>query len=476
MATRTDRHFDLTVLTVALQADDDPPSVVCTLSTAGDPVRRWVLSTAELGLPAALDCSGGERREHAFRLPDALLRDLGGAVPTDRPPVRPLWLELVRPYGHLGVVPWEQLLVPHLPVPLVRLPEFAVEPVRSRRSITVVLCADDGPGDPAPQAAAVTRLAAKISHSIPLPATVHIFATAALHERLRDVRSPVEWADRVLLHDPAGGSDADSWRLLESTGSTDSAAARRPHAWLDWVRRAMCGESTDIVHFLAPAVLRLDQGALALSASPADPDAGRAPVSTAALTRFTLELGAWGCAFSSPDDACSDIGLRQLVTALAGLRPATLLHHEPRLDPELSALGAAYRLITGPEPGPVPRDPAVLLCCQPSEVGTEPHGRAPLPDPPGQPTDRVRSMLADVTTPAWVSAGQRYVEQYEWRLNQWRGPDQLPAPDALADGVTHALRLIQDVLDRYADAPTTPLPPVPAADISATPAVPREQP
>ena len=99
--------------------------MVFTLAAAGDPVRRWVLSTAELGLPAALDCSG---EEHAFRLPEALLRELGDAVRAGERENRPLWLELVRPYGHLGVVPWEQLLVPHLPVPVLRLPEFAVEP------------------------------------------------------------------------------------------------------------------------------------------------------------------------------------------------------------------------------------------------------------------------------------------------------------------------------------------------------------
>jgi hypothetical protein len=339
-------------------------------------------------------------------------------------------------------------------VPVLRLPDFIAEPVRSRRSITVVLCADHGPDDPDRQAATVIRLAATIAGAIPLPATVHIFATAALHDRLRSKRSPVEWADRVLLHDPAADHAAGDWPA--------------------WVRAAMGGESADVVHFLAPAVTRLE-GALLLSGSPADPaDTGRTAMPTAELTRFTLQLGAWACVFTSPERNPSEMGLRQLATTVAGLRPATVLHHELRLDPDLTALRDAYRLVTGPEPGWPPRDPAIALCCQPFQVITEPRRDELLraAEPVAEPTDRVRAMLADVGSPAWMSAAQRYVEQYEWRLSQWREPDRAPAPDPLAAGVTEALGQIQGVLDRYAGAPTVPVPPPAVADLSDAP-VPR---
>ncbi|HEU4350234.1 MAG TPA: hypothetical protein VFR35_20850 [Actinoplanes sp.] len=474
MAMQIKRHYDLSALRVTLLADDDPPSVECALEFTRDhvpeTVASWRATTAELGLPPVLDCLDSRGQGYPFTLPQAMIGELASALRKDAFPGRPLWLHLVKPYGHLGLLPWEQLLVPDLPVPVLRLPDFIVEPVRSRQSITVVLCADDGPGDQDEQAATVMQLAAKVSHAIPLPASVHIFTTAGLYRRLRSMRSPVEWADRVLLHDPADASDSGTWDAAPAeSGSTDSAVGQRPHAWLDWVREAMCGQSVDVVHFLAPGVIRLDQGAPAFSGSPADPDdTSLSAVSIAALTRFTLQLGAWGCVFTSPYRNPSEMGLRLAATTLADLLPLTMLHHELRLDPDLAALSDGYRLMTSPSPGRPPRHPSVFLYCQPFQVETEPRKDELLPaSPAAAPTEKVRSLLADMDTPTWVSAAQRYVEQYEWRLNQWQEPDQLPAPDALADGVARALKLIEGVVDRYAEAPTTPVSTPAALDISA---------
>jgi hypothetical protein len=477
MAMIIKRHYDLSTLRVELLADDDPPAVRCDLEFTRDHVPEtaasWQLSTVDLGLPSMLDCAESQGAGYEFRLPAEMAAQLGGRLTDDAFPGRPLWLHLVKPYGNLGVLPWEQLLAPHLPVPVLRLPDFIVEPVRSRRSITVVLCADDGPGDPDEQADTIARLATTIARSIPLPATVHIFTTAQLYDRLRARRSAVEWADRVLLHDPSATLDIGRRAAEHQDGdSADSAVRQDPNVWLDWIRDAMCGESVDVAHFLAPAVLRLGQGAVTLSGTPADPrDTGLTVVPTAALTRFTLQLGAWACVFSSPVGNPSEMGLRLVATTLADLRPTTLMHHEMRLDPGLTALSEGYRLICSPSPGRPPADPSVFLYCQPFQVETEPRKDellAAATAPAGsEPTEKVRSMLAGASTPAWVSTSQRYVEQYEWRLHQWQDPEQIPAPEVLSSGVSRALELIQGVVDRYADAPTTTLEPAPVVDISA---------
>ncbi|RZU49501.1 hypothetical protein EV385_1253 [Krasilnikovia cinnamomea] len=485
MAEMLKRRYDLNALKVRLLADADPPSVRCELELTrehqSEPVASWQLPATELGLPPVLDCATSHGTGYEFRLPDAMAAELAQAVRGAAVPERPLWLHLVRPYGHLGLVPWEQLLVPVLPVPVLRLPDFVVEPVRSRRAVTVALCADDGPGDLGEQADLVGRLAAAIVGAIPLPTTLHIFPTAQLYERLRHIKSPVDRTDRVLLHDPAAlgddtsGTYAGADRAPVYPGSTDSAVGQHRNDWLTWMRDALCGHGVDVVHFLAGAVLRLDQGALALSDSPADPDdTGLSVVSTAALTRFLLQVGAWGCGFTSPPGNPSEMGLRLVATTVAGLRPTALLHHEARLDPGLRALADGYRLMTSPDPALPPTDGAVFVYCQPFQVATEP-GRDELPGvvataPGAAPSDKVRGLVTDApATPTWVSASQRFVEQYEWRLHQWN--DAQPVPEQLTDGVAKALELIQGVVDRYADAPAVEpqSPPPPAMDISDAP-------
>ncbi|GAB1693689.1 hypothetical protein [Krasilnikovia sp. M28-CT-15] len=501
MAEMLKRRYDLSALKIRLLADADPPSVRCELELTREhvpePVANWQLPATELGLPPVLDCAQSHGSGYEFRLPAAIAAELADAVREAAAPERPLWLHLVRPFGHLGLVPWEQLLAPVLPVPVLRLPDFVVEPVRSRRAVTVALCADDGPGDLREQADLVGRLAAAIVGAVPLPTTLHIFPTAALYELLRHAKSPVDRADRVLLHDPAGaaaaaqaigGTQSDERYLGANraplyAASTDSSVGQHRNAWLTWMRDALCGQGVDVVHFLAGAVLRLDQGALTLSENPADPaDTGLSVVSTAALTRFLLQVGAWGCGFTSPPGNPSEMGLRLVATTIADLRPTTLLHHEARLDPQLRALADGYRLMTSPEPTlPPDGGGAVFVYCQPFQVATEP-GRderagAAAAAPGTAPSDKVRELLTDApATPTWVSASQRFVEQYEWRLHQWR--DDQPVPPELSDGVAKALELIQGVVDRYAEAPaveheSAPTPVVDLSDAPPDPEVPR---
>jgi hypothetical protein len=167
------------------------------------------------------------------------------------------------------------------------------------------------------------------------------------------------------------------------------------------------------------------------------------------------------------------MGLRLAADSLAQLRPTTLLHHEMRLDPGNAALGAAYRLLTGTAPGDAPRDPSVFLYCQPFQIDAEPRKDELLTADQViavEPTDKVRSLVAGAdATPTWVSASQRYVEQYEWQLNRWQGTEPPPEHEDVSAGVTRALELIQGVVDRYAETPAATADTVPPLDISTPP-------
>jgi hypothetical protein len=459
MAEQIKRHYDLTTLKVTLLADDQPAKVRCELQVTEqhqpETVRAWAVHTDELGLPATLDPEQSRGPGYRFELPSALVDELADVLHNELDPKRPLWLHLINPRGHLGLVPWEQLLVPRIAVPVLRVPDFIVEPLRSRHSLDVLLCADDPHATPEAVAEQIASTANTIAQAASLPTKVHVFASAPVHSRLLvRYRHHKPDAGKVLLYDPAGAStDGD----LAPVDQADPAAGP-PSPWLRWVRNEVCGHSMDIAHFLTPGNLTLGQGGLALSASPSDPDEGLQVLSTAAITRFTMQVGAWACVFGSPVDNVSEMGLRQAADTVAQLRPGSLLHHERRLDPTGDALAQGYRLLTATEPAPPPASPAMFLYCQPFQVVTEPRkhellAAASPPESPLEPSPKLQRALAEETTsPTWLAATQRYVEQYEWRLRKWKEGAVGP-PSELPDGVEQALQLIRDVVYRHADTP-----------------------
>ena len=484
MAQELKRRYDLTTLKVTLLADENPPAVLCELEVTRDHrpaiINSWRVATSELGLPSNLD-EACRVTDYWFDLPEQITTELRAVLHESLDPRRPLWLHLTKPYGFLGLVPWEEILVPRLSVPVLRIPDFILEPVRSRQTIDVVLCADDPHASPEGVAETVGWLARQLPHAIPLPTTVHVFTSTPVHERLLAQPQPAGGSPgSILLYDPAGApAEADLAGMGTPSASTDTTVAERPNPWLSWMQNEMCGRSADVVHFFAHGNLTMGWGSLVLSASPvAGDDPGLVMVPPATLTRFGLTVGAWCSAFSSPRDNLSKIGLRLAADTVAQLRPTSLLHHDLPGDPEGSALRTAYRFLCSPEPSPPPFHPSVFLYCQPHEVSTEP-GKDELPPRPPEvelfgPSAKVHELLADrPSSPSWVSASQRYVEQYEWRLRQWNDQDNASPPPELAGGVTKALNLIQDLVDRFAEtfsAPPKDLHKSEVVDIGGSPA------
>ena len=455
------RLYDLAVLTFTLQADERPSAVRCELEVAveGQPrmLRRWTVGTEELRLPAYLDPEKCRGVGYSFNLPEKFLHQLREVVQGELDPGRPLWLRLSKPYGYLGLIPWEQHLIPALGVPVLRLPDFMVDPIRSRYTLDVLLCADDQRTRPESVAEQTELVIDRIVEGVSLPTTVHVFTNPAVHAWLLARYQRDRW-QKVLLYDP-GGAPTDS--SGDGVGEPSSPTAIAPNLWLQWMRNELCGRSIDVIHFLVPGNLSSIQGGVVVSASPSEPGAGLQAVSVAAITRLAMQVGAWFCAFSSPLGNRSEMGLRLAADTVGQLRPGPVLHHELRLDQDGQALADAYRFLVAIEPTDPPVNPAAFLYCQPFQVITE---RRRHEFPPAasaveaiEPSPEVRDLLAGAETPTWVSAVQRYVEQYQWRLQRWKNdPDGVGPPLELPAGVEQALRLIRDMVHRHADTPSYP--------------------
>ncbi|MGH8903428.1 MAG: hypothetical protein ACRDYA_17590 [Egibacteraceae bacterium] len=469
MADRIKRHYDLTTLKLSLHAEAPLPAVhvefEVTTHHVPETVVSWRVPVEELGLPASLE--GGLPMDDRFALPEEMVAELRWHLHEELDPERPLWLHLVKPYGFLGAVPWEALLQLHLDVPILRLPDFIVEPVRSRNSIDVLLCAADSSAEPIDLAAQVEFLAGRIAESLTLPTTVHVFTDSAVYAELLGR----EWQPRsggtVLLYEPAYEPAGGAWQPADPD---DNLLAQE---WLRWMRDEL-PTSVDVAHFVVPGHVALGQGAFVLPAMSAWTDRSLDVVGAAALNRFTTQIGAWSVAFTCPRGQSSAIGLRLIADALAQVRPGPVLYHDLAADRDAEALMSSYVFLYADHPAPPPRSTSVFLYCQPFQVSTEPRKRdlltakALLGPPSGAaPSSRVRDLLAaETSTPAWIAASQRYVEQCEVRLQQWAAPGAVAPPEPTVAGVEKALELIQEIVHEYADAPQSP-PSVPKPTVTS---------
>jgi hypothetical protein len=107
-------------------------------------------------------------------------------------------------------------------------------------------------------------------------------------------------------------------------------------------------------------------------------------------------------------------------TTLANLRPGPTLHHEMRLDHDLSALTAAYRLLLAEHPAAPPAAPSLMIYSHPARVALPlPEGAAASYDPNAAlqaDPDETNRFVEELYTPAdevpgWVSAAMRYIDQ-----------------------------------------------------------------
>jgi len=421
------KTHELLALNAVLRPEGRRTRVIVELEShaGGTPTVLWQrhVSVDELGLPRYLQA----REFPSFHMPAHVTDDVAARVAAlQLPPSHPLWLHLIKPYGYLGIVPWEALLLPAVGRPVLRLPDFLERPRENRSVLDVAICCSAPLSELAFSVPDLLgAMADVILRESPRPRTgVHIFGDVDTYEALR---TRFAGEPRVSVHDPEGaGAYGEQER---SRGVAESARAVRC-PWLLWIRDAMRGRSLDTVHFVCHGYLADDRPALALAESPLRNRDRRTArfVGVAELATFLTQTGAWSAAFTSPPNNYSEAGSRLLADTLAQARPGPVLFHDPTVDATLGALGAAYRFLFAPSATQPPAEVSCFMYCQPALVESQGPVAAPSVVPAVFTNTELFSAAAgdeprmatggtgssgerpEGAVPNWLAAAQRYVE------------------------------------------------------------------
>jgi hypothetical protein len=446
VAEQLKRSYNLIVLKVSLDTSSAVPTVrydiEVKLGGALATLPMGECSTSEMGIPARIERRAALYRGYDFRVPSPIVERIRDWLRDESPPGIPLWLQLLRPAGYLEMVPWEELLQERLEVPMLRLPDFVVQPPRETPSVLDVLLCSSTPiaKDPFPLDQIVLLIERLGDAVVSRRTRFHLFADAEKHAGLRDRLKQKGLLDsKVVLYGPETAAHVTTApRNLD----VPMQASRLENPWLIWMRDALRGRSVDVGHFLCHGYLSGDHGALSFAESPlVNTDTRMARfVGSAELRLFLNQVGAWSAVFSSPHNNYSDMGLRELAHAIGQSRPGPSLHHESRLDSQAEALRAAYQLLYSGQPQKAPAYRSLAIHCQPFRVllGDEPGTRSYAPPP----SELNPVFESTENVPAWVAASERYLEQCEVEVQRLR--PTAPQPQ------TTTADVVQEAQDRAA--------------------------
>ncbi|MHB1397943.1 MAG: hypothetical protein ACYDAI_08460 [Trichloromonadaceae bacterium] len=465
MAEMLKRQFDLLTLKVSLNTSESQTQIRCELEgrvgESFEPLHGWEFPTHELGLPERLERRQSLYQGYAFSLPADFRAGLVQAVAEENPEGLPLWLHLAKPYGYLGMVPWERLLQPELKLPILRLPDFLANPPRETPSVLdVVLCSS------LPLAKEsfmvidhLTRMAQGILDAVPRQTTIHMFTDREWYPQLRSQVNNLGLDGPVIVHNPEA---AVNYPAPEATVRVGTRQGGIENPWLLWIRDALQGRSIDIAHFVCHGYLAGDLGALAFSETPVrnqDRQLARF-VGAAELTAFLTQVGAWSAAFSSPEHNYCEMGLRQLADSIAQLRPGPIIHHELPGDTNGQALAAVYRFLFGPALEPPPASPALFTYCHPSRLSAAPEARSQARYTPRASVEAAGEAVAHPlfkslfetadNLPSWIAASERFFEQQNLQLRKMaREPGS--ERQRTAQGLRQTLEQIQEIIAKAAE-------------------------
>ncbi|MGA8090502.1 MAG: hypothetical protein WCA10_24720 [Terracidiphilus sp.] len=391
-------------------------------------IRSWEVEASQFGLPPRFDPDKVLYQGYQFRLPQQIQQELREELnKLDHPGT--IWLHLVKPYGYLGIVPWEELLIEAVPHPILRLPDVWCDPPTEIPStLDVALCASepvaDTPFNVEQNLIGITEHLLKVPRS---HVRVDIFTDLRYAGRLESYwAGQGELNTRVFVHDPASAASyAIPRKSLEIRSVPEIESP-----WLLWMREALQGRSVDLVHFQGHGYFSGTKGALGFAESPMlNQDASWCRfVGSDELNLFLRQVGAWSVAIDSPIGNYSEMGLRAVADDLAQRRPGPTLHHESRLDrTDLFELNQAFLFLFNRELIHPAITRSIALCCQPFRVAGYKQQALELE---GIRTLESESLAFRATAlgdpsseenvPAWIAATQRYVEQKQFEVNQVR--------------------------------------------------------
>lgn len=407
--------------------------------------RTWRLPIAALQAPNPFAAATASQLNLPLQLTEGLRASLAdmqlGAE-------QPLWLDLKRPYGYMGVLPWERALGQALGRPILRLPDL-LQPPRENTDVLDAAILFDPPleGDEEQAIQQAIRLVSSLLRgSLRLQTTAHVFPSAGWYGRLKSRGLPTG----TRLHDPAAAETSkDVVRRLKSGESPT-----RTSTWTNWISHAVEGRSMDAIHFVSDAGFADSGSGLFLSSSPSPNERMIVPIfaDVDEITAMLTRTGAWSAMFSPAEDSAG-IPMAYLADALSHARPGLVLYHLATPE-DADAVEAAYKLLFAPAAVRAPSLTRGFVYCYPpalsekatkddplSEIATLGldliQRRAPL-------SDRLRTTVTGLIplisthvitrAPNWVSAAQRFSETAA--LDQARRA----APDVLLSSASQGRR------------------------------------
>jgi hypothetical protein len=412
---------DLIVLRVVLEPNEDPLKLVLDLIVYGkvtdEGKRTWRLTLQDLGISE----TGWPESSTHFVLPPQVQEGLRASLALmNLESERPLWLNLVRPYGYIGMLPWEFVLGTLLDRPVLRLPDFLERPRENTSVLELAVVFD--PPSPVPAAQAELQLRSIVEQTLAASSrpktSVNVFTTAAWIEQLEQLRS-IGGDPRVKIHSPH--------KAVELVESLHSRPERRTGArpWLDWICAAVEGRSIDAVHFVGRAVVTSARSGLLISSAPVpDPDNQTTTVSLITIADIGVALtrvGAWAAIFSPPPDSCDGLAMPFVADAFAHSRPGTVLYHRAKAE-DREILRQSLQFLFSSEPAQPPKLSAGFVYCQPGIVAAHVDFQDKLLfDVLKQNAD----LIGTPDTPNWAAATQRYIESVTLDQLRRNSPDVL---------------------------------------------------
>jgi hypothetical protein len=458
MAMLLKREFDLVSLRVGLRADAENMKVLCTLERGEDEaiheVKSWSATPEEFGVPMRL----GRQSRAGFQIPASMAADLASVLPSVPSPDNVLWLHLDRPFGYLGLVPWETLST-SIGRPVLRLPDVLAPPPRETQTLDVALCASSPVAKSQFEVVeAIGAFVADAAMSMQRPVSIQVFAGSDEFARLKNSLQGSRGANvEITVHDPALAS---SYAIPEQDDEVGRRGTAVSNPWLLWIRDALKGRSLDVVHFIGHGFVAQDRGALALAESPVRNDDRESArfVDFGELSTFMTQVGAWSIAFTTPIENQWDAGVRLLADQFGLRRPGAVLHHSAALDPNWTALSQAYAFLYSSRPATPPAHPAVAIYCQPSRVARGETIELASALAGSEADGHLDQAFQQEHVPAWLASSQRYLENCEYQSKAGEPAEKRRSAARTSawgesDTVRSTVERLQDVVARFAGTP-----------------------
>lgn len=424
---------DLIVLRITLTLADGKPQVMFDLTGYGkireQGRRNWRFALAEIGVSETLSPESTQY-PNTMTLPLQVQDGLKAGLALMNPAANlPLWLDLVRPYGFLGILPWEQVLSQLLERPVLRLPDFLERPRENSDVLEAAILFDPQPSTSPESAAGQLKIIVDemLAGSPRTQTRIHVFSNAACGKAL----ATASFDKRVVVHVPGENTAGET-----APDKCDDPFGHSP--WFHWMGAALKGRSLDAVHFVCRARATESACGLLLCNSPFSHEQQTLSwIDICDVGNALIRLGAWAAMFSPPSDDPEAGAMALVADAFAQSRPGSVLFHLAAPD-TAKDLRESFGFLFSPGPSSPPKLTGGFLYCQPATVAAHAGFHASIvsdvlalnvPELIKQASwvDRARAK-AGVYFPAlgvdlkqppnWASATQRYVESAT--LNQLR--------------------------------------------------------